>query len=205
MTRREALERAMEALKSSDGNADAINKLKGLYDEIPAYHWTEEAALDAIEMWAQEHKGQLPSHKKLLGSNNLPCKRTIQRLFHITSIGDFYKKYFPEYQRAEINTSPYKNEKNGYYFHTFKTTYKKIQKMTGEKIVIFKHYDRYRDNNTTCLNTIIRNCHVKNYKELLLLAGFIKPQTPVKVTSVSITYNDQDDFSDIKKIIKKIG
>lgn len=211
MNRKQAILKAIEVLSTDSNNSEVIDKLKEVANEMPSSTWTRESILDSIDTYATEHNNTLPGIVELNSSNKLPTDVTIKKFFSTPSIISFWKEYFPQYKMKE-RKSPYNNEPNDFFIATFKQNYEKIKNKYDLKYVKYAQYEKYREPNSPCANTIRRNCNCKTYNDLLILCGYKKKSSPVvSVSHVKVTDEYDKEFYDYLKKLnsqhqsKKIG
>ena len=193
MTRKQAISQAISILSKDAKNSNIVSKLKELESELPLSRWTKESILDSIATYAEEHNGILPLASDLTTENNLPSNTVIEAKFHISSMEEFFNKYFPDFKslgKQYKSNSPYKNENIDYFITVFKNNYDRIIKNNSKKVST-KNYDKYRNKNTPTLITILRNCNCKNYSELLILCGYKNKTEPIKA-NINVTFIDED-------------
>lgn len=204
MTRKQALEEAIKYLEKDKDNSIVILKLRDIIEELPASHWTEKSIIDAIEQYAYDHNNNLPSVAGLTFTNNLPSNTVIKRIFKISSIDTFFKKYFSHLNEQNKSSSPYRFEKDSYFLDIFKKNYLRIRDELKLKVVDSITYNKYKEKNTPHTTTIIKRCNCKTYNELLILCEYKKKPASLK-TNINISYNDNEDRNlEFEKILLEI-
>lgn len=207
MTRKQAVSKAISILSENKENDKIIEKLQEILSELPMSTWTKKSILDAIENYAIEHHNTLPYEKELTSKNHMPSNTVIHNLFGFSAIREFYGKYFPNYStKSPRYESPYANLSKEDFQNIFIKNYYRIKSELGVKNVHYRIYDLHKENNTPCVNTIIRNCCCNTYSELLILCGIKRPKKKLE-THISITYNDDikhheeiiNFFTDLKR------
>ena len=200
MTRKQALSKAISILSEDKKNDEIVLVLQNLLNEYPYSRWRKETVIDSITQYAIEHNNCLPQIHELTKENKLPSKTVIEYLFGYSSINLFYKEYFSEYKIEGYN-SPYRQQTIEYFICIFKENYEMMkQNNKGRKFIGARAYDKMRMENTPCSKTIIRNCGLNSYNELLVMCGYIKEYKPIEC-SVNINYNTEESFDDLLDII----
>ena len=205
MTRKQAISRAIDILSQNKENSDIVLKLQELYSEMPLSYWTKDSIIDSIETYALEHDNTLPQAKDLISENKLPSNTVISAKFNMTSMEKFFKKYFPHLNEKNKCNSPYKDKSEDYFIKIFKDNYTRIQKTLGVKVVSAKTYNKNRQKDTPFYGTIVKQCGCSSYEDLLIKFGYKKAHYPIS-TTLSISYNDKDDYDDniLKDIINGV-
>lgn len=207
MTRKQAVSEAISILSKDGKNKEIVRKLQEILTELPMSTWTKESILDAIENYAIEHHNTLPYEKELTSKNHMPSNTVIHNLFGFSAIREFYTEYFPNYVTKSMRyESPYANLSKKDFQNIFIQNYNRIKAELGVKNVYYRVYDLYKENNTPCASTIMRNCYCNTYSELLILCGIKRPKKKLE-THISITYNDDikhheeiiNFFTDLKR------
>lgn len=196
---------AITILSKVDQNKETVDKLLEIYHELPLSTWTRESIIDAIEDYAIEHNNMLPYEKELTTENHLPSNTVIYNKFGISSIRNFYLKFFSQYlTKNNRKESPYSNFSQKDFKEVFVENYYRIKAELRIKHVNFRLYDIYRADTTPCVNTIMRNCNCSTYNDLLVICGLKEESKPLE-TNVSIAYNDDETWhNDIRDYFDKI-
>ena len=202
MTRKQALSKAIDILSKDTNNDEIVSVLKNLLSEYPYSRWEKETVIDSITQYAIEHNGCLPQVHDLRQENRLPSTTVIKYLFEYSSVNLFYEKYFPEY-KIEGYASPYRLQTRDFFISIFKKNYDRIKLETGVRIVDKKKYNQKRETNTPIIKTILRNCKLDDYKQLLIECGYMREQKPIEC-SIDVSYNTEESFDDLNDIIKNI-
>lgn len=194
MTRKQAMSEAISILSKDSKNEKIVEKLQEILCELPMSTWTKKSILDAIENYAIEHNNTLPYERELTSTNHMPSNTVIYNLFGISAIREFYSKYFSNYLvRSRQKESPYENYSQEDFVKIFIQNYARIKKELNVKSVNYKTYDFYKEKNSPCVNTILRNCNCDTYNDLLILCQIKHPKKKL-VTHISITYNDDNEW-----------
>lgn len=194
MTRKQAMSEAISILSQDSKNTQIVVKLQEILCELPMSIWTKESILDAIENYAIEHNNTLPYERELTSKNHMPSNTVIYNLFGISAIREFYAKYFSDHLvRPCLKKSPYENYSQEDFVKIFIQNYVRIKQELNVKNVNYRTYDFYKDKNTPCVNTILRNCHCDTYNDLLILCK-LKQEKKKLATHIAITYNDDDKW-----------
>lgn len=82
MTRKEALSLAMQALSETGQNAEAVDVLRTMREELPLNRWSAAAIRDAIEQFVLDH-GRLPNAADFKRDRTLPPHTVIKNKFGV--------------------------------------------------------------------------------------------------------------------------
>ena len=181
ITRKKALEIAIEALKEKEPAPEIEQAITRLYymanSSSKEVRWTKGTIFEAINEWVNEH-GRNPIAADL-ASPNMPKASTIKSVFN-TTIKDFLNEHYPSAPKGfkrKHNCLP--KEK---YMEIFKAEYSRINPQTA------KEYDLKRSPNTPCWETIAIHNDAHGWKELLAASGVkrvCKESKPTVITVVS--------------------
>ncbi len=203
MTRKEAILKAIEILSINDNYTEIVNKLQELYDEMPLSSWTKASIIDCINEYIKDHDGFLPYGIQLSPKNGLPSKQAIYSKFNMSSINDFYKKYFPQYLKNTKDKSKYYLQDRDFFINQFKSEYIRIRDLLGVETVGIKDYNRNKENGCALAQTIIKWLKCKNYTDLLILCEFKSEANPTSIT-VEIEYDDKSSENELSDILKAV-
>lgn len=199
MNRKQAILKAIEILSTNPNNNEVTSKLKEIASEMPLSSWTRNSILDSIDTYITEHNNTLPWATELTSPNKLPTNATIKKFFEVSSIVQFWKEYFPQYKMKK-RKSLYNNESKGFFITTFKQNYERIKNKYNLKNVKLRQYEKYRNPNSPCLDTIKRNCDCQTYDDLLILCGYKKRVMPiVGISHIKVTDDYDKEFYDYLK------
>lgn len=211
MNRKQAILKAIEILSTNPNNNEVTNKLKEIASEMPLSSWTRNSILDSIDTYATEHNNTLPASIELTSSNKLPSNTVIEKIFGTSSMVSFLAENFPQYRMKQAK-SPYDNKPDDFFITTFKQNYERIKNKYNFKYVKSRQYERYRNPNSPCIDTIKRNCNCNSYDDLLILCGYKKKVMPiVGISHIKVTDDYDKEFYDYLKKLnsqhqsKKIG
>ena len=178
MTRKQAVLKAIQILEKKKENAQIVEVLNEIYDDLPLAHWSEKTILDAFAEFISENN-KLPRHIDLRLSNGLPPMKTLQRIFNITTLNEFEEKYFPCEFKKKIEVP--------YYWYTTKDFeecfMRNYNTINGGLYVKYNDYDLYREPGTPPIPVIIKNLKCKSYNELLEKVGLKKKRIELTVQS----------------------
>ncbi len=177
MTRKQAVLDAIEILSRNQENKQTVSILKEIYDELPLIRWTENNVLDAFAQFILEN-GRLPTAGDMCVT--LPSKPTLNRIFNVSGLVEFEKKYFPEYFKKTNRTSPYWWFTEEDFRNCFLENYNTIR---GGLYVKYKDYDLYRKPGSPTLDLIIKKLGCQTYNELLQKVGLKKKKEALKIES----------------------
>lgn len=204
MTRKQALNTAIAILSAEISNQEVIDKLQEIAEEYPLHKWTEGSILDAIETYAAEHNNTLPLVAELTTPNKLPSITAIRRVFKLPNdnMTEFYSTHFQHLKPTNKSNSKYRYEEYEYFIDIFKNNYNQIKEKTQLKKISTRIYEKYKEENTPHIYTIIKNCNCRTYDELLILCGY-KKEKKALVASTHVSYTeDEKKLNDIKNVIK---
>ena len=191
MTRKQALSKAISILSENGSNNEIVAVLQNLLSEYPYSRWEKETVIDSISQYAIDHNGCLPQVHDLRKENKLPSTTVIKYLFGYSSVNLFYKEYFPEY-RIEGYASPYQQRSREFFISVFKENYDRIKSETGVRVVGAKIYDKRRAVDTPIVKSILRNCGLEDYKQLLIECGYKREEKPIDC-SVHVQFDDSEE------------
>ena len=177
MTRKQAVLDAIWILSKNKENTQTVEILKEIYDELPLNHWSEKSILDAFAEFILENN-RLPTKNDLCV--DLPSMTAIKRIFGISSLIEFEKKYFPEKFNDESRTSSYWWYSLNDYKDCFIRNYTTIN---GGLYVKYDDYDLYREPGTPTVRAIIKKLECNSYNDLLTKVGLKKRREPLSVQS----------------------
>lgn len=184
MTRKQAVLDAIWILSKNKENAQTVELLKEIYDELPLTRWTEKSILDAFAEFLLEND-RLPTKKDLC--NDLPSVNAIERIFKVSGLIEFEKKYFPHKFEDECRVSPYWWYSVTDFKNCFVNNYNIIN---GGLYVKYDDYDLYREPGTPALRLIIEKMECNSYNELLEKVGIKKKKESLTIQSNKRTIVD---------------
>lgn len=192
MTRKQAISKAIQLLSINHENDDIIYKLKEIQEELPMSGWTKKSIIDAIETYASEHNNILPQVDHLTNSNKLPSNTVITNLFKLSSMNDFYHQYLPHLKSYNRSSSPYRFNDLDYFIDIFKKNYDRIIRELNLTYVNASLYNKFKDDNTPHLTTIIKRSGCRSYEDLLILCGYKRKKKKLK-SNIQVNYIDTEE------------
>lgn len=177
MTRKQAILLGISILNKNKKNKEIVKKLQEIASEYPYKKWTKEAVFDAVKQYRIEHNGRYPNVCDFR-LNGLPSHSSIKNLFNMTVL-EFLDYYYPN--RSKISHTRYNNQSPFYWMKQFKDTYISIN---NGKYVTQIVYDKAREKDSPCTQTLIKMFDAGTYKNLIYLAGLDGKQLTIKVTHV---------------------
>lgn len=184
MTRKQAVLDAIWILSKNKENTQTVEILKEIYEELPLIHWSEKSILDAFTEFLLEND-RLPTSKDLCV--NLPSLNTLTRIFKVSGLVEFEKKYFPHRFEDECKISPYW----WYSIKDFKDCFiRNYITINGGLYVKYDDYDLYREPGTPALRLIIEKMECGSYNELLEKVGIKKRRESLSIQSNKRTIVD---------------
>ena len=82
MTRKQALKQAIRLLSRNPENAEVIEKLQDIHDELPLIHWTDKSIRDSVEQFiADNHRVPTATDFKKAG---MPPHPVIKQKYKVT-------------------------------------------------------------------------------------------------------------------------
>lgn len=202
MTRKQAVLEAIEILSQNKENEKITEKLQDILEELPSSSWSQKSIIDAIENYAIEHNNRLPYERELTTENHMPSNTVIYNKFGIKAIREFYAKYFPDFTTKALYGTPYCDLTQEDFKNIFTKNYQRIKNEIQVKNVTNKLYNMYKDAESPCVETIMRNCNCSTYNDLLILCNIKNRNDPLE-THLTITYNDEDKWHEnFDKLLK---
>lgn len=177
MTRKQAVLDAIRILGKNKKNIQTVELLKEIYEELPLTHWSEKSILDAFAEFLLEND-RLPTKKDLCVY--LPSLKTIVRIFKVSGLIEFEKKYFPHRFKNECRISPYWWYSKDDFKNCFIRNYNTIN---GGLYIKYDDYNLYREPGTPTLKLIIEKMECNSYNELLEKTGIKKKKEPLSIQS----------------------
>lgn len=151
MTRKTALYKAIEQLKTNEGNEEIIQKLKDLVSELPIIHWTDKSIRDRVEQFIEEN-GRNPTASDFR-KKGMPPHPVIRQKYKI-NLAEWLKENYPTIRpTAEEITKQYVEE--------FKTEYYRIKPKSSDE------YDVKRTKGVKSWQTVRSRCKQKSWRGLL--------------------------------------
>ena len=92
MTRKQALSKAIEALRKEEGYDDVIRLLQDIYDELPLIHWSDKSIRDTVEQFIVDN-GRNPTSSDFR-KKSMPPHPVIKQKYNIT-LGEWLQKNYP--------------------------------------------------------------------------------------------------------------
>ena len=105
MTRKQAILQAISILEKNKKNAQTVEVLKDIYNELDWFIGLKKSILDAFTDFLLENN-RLPTKKDLCV--NRPTLNTITRIFKVSGLIEFEKKYFYINLKTNAKTFPYR-------------------------------------------------------------------------------------------------
>lgn len=157
MTRKQALARAIELIDDEE----VKNKLKEINDWFPLTRWSKEAIMDAVDQFILD-AGRVPTMRDFSHNRNLPPHKSVKACFGI-EVREFLDKYYPV--KRLCDTKKYYNKSKEAWLLIFKENYIAVKPRSGDM------YNDKRDKATPSWRTVAKMFGIKNWTELLSLAG----------------------------------
>ena len=95
MTRKRALLQAIQAMSDNPENAEAIQLLQDLYDELPLIHWSDKSIRDTIDQFIVDN-GRVPTSSDFK-KKGMPPHTVIKQKYKI-NLCDWLDQNYPVYK-----------------------------------------------------------------------------------------------------------
>ncbi len=176
ITRKKALEIAIEALKEKEPVPEIRQAITQLYNMANGTQEEKKETIpEEINRWVNEH-GHNPIAADFI-SSDLPEASDIRSVFNMTA-EDFPDRYYPSAPRGfkrKHNRLP--KEK---YMEIFRSEYARINPRTA------KEYNLKRSSDTPCWETIAIHNNARGWKDLLRVSGLKKSCRDVRPTEITV-------------------
>lgn len=183
MTRKNALELAVLAVKSSDfdkkAKVEIIEKLHQCIADLPLNHWSCESIMDACQQYIEDN-GRPIGLADFDRSPKLPSHPVVERKFNMP-IREFRDTYFP-LPKPDLPATP--TELTAYL-----TKFKNAFEESGARRR--DDYDKQRPEGTPCSAAVLRATGFNSWHELLHRAGVTIPEKQDETRNYSISFTMQ--------------
>ena len=169
MTRKEALQAAVEIIESVDtvvNKAELIEILKELEADYPYWKLNQKTVIDMVEQFRIDNNGICP-HVNDFDGSSLPSPSVIKRIFHVSKVSDFLDCLYPD--RHEIEKQTYNGRTHNEWLEEFKTLYLNLQEMKSS--VRAADLDKMKIEGAPTLNTMYKWYGLHCFEELTALCG----------------------------------
>lgn len=184
MTRKQALNQAIQALSKRKGFEEVIQLLQDIHDELPLIHWSDKSIRDTVEQFILDNNGKIPSASDFK-RKGMPPHPVIKQKYKIT-LSEWLEQNYPTYK-------PTHEELKGKYTKEFLKDYNRIKPKSQEE------FNRNRTKGTRGWQTVAAYYDVKSWRNLIkaldlplyfpMYRDHMKPQFKVAI------HNDYD-FTD---------
>jgi hypothetical protein len=183
MTRKQALSRAIAILSQDRENAEVVQKLAELRDDLPLVHWTDGSIRDTVEQFIHDH-GRVPRAADFK-KKGLPPHPVVKQKYKIT-VGEWLEQNYPVVKPTfeEIKAKRTK---------AFLEDYYRIKPRSSEE------FNRERTPGTFGWMSVARYYHTRSWRTFLkmldlpLYFDMQKDHIPIKVT---VNFHLDYDFTD---------
>ena len=180
MTRKQALKQAIRLLSGNPENAEVIEKLQDIHDELPLIHWSDKSIRDSVEEFILTY-GRVPTATDFKKAG-MPPHPVIKQKYKIT-LGEWLEENYPTYK-------PSFEELKEQYTKDFLIDYDRIKPRSQEE------FNRNKRPHTKGWQTLAFYYNVKSWRNLLkaldlpLYFEMARDRKPANIT-VNI-YTDYD-------------
>ena len=164
MTRKEALQLAVDILSEKPSAQETVTKLNEILENLPITRWTDSVIRDTVDQYTLDH-GKLPNTKRF-HDPGMPPPIAITRVYHMT-VREFLEHFYPE---ILLNLSDKIERQKQQQITLFISEYQRIKPVSRED------YDRRRRPGTKCGQTIMIYNNLTSWSSLLLLLKLPKYQ-----------------------------
>ena len=151
MTRKQALQRAIEVLTEKGGETDAIGRLQEMLNELPIIHWTDASIRDRVEQFRLDH-GRFPTASDFK-KRGMPPNSVIAQHYGV-SLQTWLSQNYPSDKPDRTKEKPTQTE-------CFRQEYLRIHPKSSED------FNHRRSPGIRGWQTIAQYNQAKNWHELL--------------------------------------
>ncbi len=152
MTRKEALSLAMQALSETGQNAEAVDVLRTMREELPLNRWSAAAIRDAIDQFVLDH-GRLPNAADFKRDRTLPPHTVIKNKFGV-NLSEWLVDTYPDILELKKKAQAAATER-------FAQEYHRLQPKSAAE------FDRGRGPDCCCWYTIAGYNETNTWRALL--------------------------------------
>ena len=151
MTRKTALNKAIQALSLFDGNEEVIEKLQDILEEIPLIHWSDKSIHDRVQQFVEE-EGRNPTVSDFK-KKGMPPHPVIKQKYGI-SLAEWLAKHYPTYR-------PTPDELEKKYADEFIKEYTRMKPRSADE------YETNRSKGAKSWQTVCARCHQTSWRGLI--------------------------------------
>ena len=155
MTRKNALNKAIQVLSLSEGNEEIIEKLQDLLEEIPLIHWSDKSIHDRVQQFAEE-EGRNPTASDFR-KKGMPPHPVFKQKYGI-NLSKWLERYYPTHR-----PTPEELEKE--YSEEFIKEYSRIKPRSADE------YEVKRSRGTKSWQTVRSHCNQTSWRGLIRYLG----------------------------------
>lgn len=155
MTRKTALNKAIQILSLSKGNEEIIEKLQDIFEEIPLIHWSDKSIHDRVQQFIEE-EGRNPTASDFR-KKGMPPHPVFKQKYGL-NLSEWLTKYYP-------TEKPTPEELEKEYSQEFIEEYSKIKPRSA------KEYEAKRSRNTKSWQTVRTHCRQTSWRGLIKYLG----------------------------------
>ena len=183
MTRKQALKQAIRLLSRNPENAEVIEKLQDIHDELPLIHWTDKSIRDYVEQFiADNHRVPTATDFKKAG---MPPHPVIKQKYKVT-LGEWLDENYPTYK-------PTFEELKAKYTADFMMDYFRIKPKSQEE------FNRNKSKGTRGWQTLAFYYNVKSWRNLIKaldLPLYFEMHRDRKPANITVNIYTDYDFRD---------
>ena len=183
MTRKQALNKAIEALSKDKEYTEVISKLKDIYDELPLIHWSDKSIRDTVDQFIADN-GRVPTVSDFR-RKGMPPHTVIKQKYKIT-LSEWLSENYPTHR-------PTYEELKEKYTKEFVEEYERIKPKTQDQ------FNKERTCGTKGWQTVASYYSVKSWKQLLnvlSLPPYSEDKHSRKHGKIKVCIYSQYDFTD---------
>ena len=151
MTRKQALNKAIQVLSKEKEFTEVVGLLRDIYDELPLIHWSDKSIRDTVDQFIVDN-GRVPTASDFR-RKGMPPHPVIKQKYKIT-LGEWLEQNYPVHKAS-------RDELKEKYTKEFLEDYERIKPKTQEE------FNRVRSKGTKSWQTVAAYHGVKSWRALL--------------------------------------
>lgn len=152
MTRKQAIEKAINFIPKDEENAEIIKKLQEIKEDLPLNHWSDKSIIDSVDEFILTHN-KVPSVTDFTNRSDLPSHSVMKCKYKMT-LAEWLARNYPTHKLTQ-------EERKEKYMKNFLDDYYRI------KPTIETEFNPNRSEGTVCWQTMASCYNVKSWYALL--------------------------------------